>query len=40
MNGQPTPPDGVDFVMKAYGSNCGEIKDLDLHDLRPKSCTG
>lgn len=36
-NGQPTPPDGVDFVMKAYGSNCGEIKDMNIYSLRPKS---
>ena len=34
---QPTPPIGADFVIKAYGSNCGEIKDKDLHILRPKS---
>lgn len=36
-NGQPTPPDGADFAVKAYGSNCGKIKDDDLHILRPKS---
>lgn len=36
-NGQPTPPTGADFAMKAYGSNCGEIKEKDLHLLRPKS---
>jgi hypothetical protein len=34
---QPTPPKNVDFVMKAYGSNCGEIKKTNLNDLRPKS---
>jgi hypothetical protein len=36
-NNQPTPPNGADFVMKAYGSNCGEIKLSKLHKLRPKS---
>jgi len=35
--GQPTPPKNVDFVMKAYGSNCGEIKETELENLRPKS---
>lgn len=35
--GQPTPPDGADFVMKAYGSNCGELKFDNLSILRPKS---
>tara|TARA_Y100000992_G_scaffold128641_1_gene84702 strand:- start:255 stop:1064 length:810 start_codon:yes stop_codon:yes gene_type:complete len=35
--GQPTPPKNVDFVMKAYGSNCGEIKESELEELRPKS---
>jgi hypothetical protein len=34
---QPTPPPNADFVMKAYGSNCGEIKEDNLMDLRPKS---
>ena len=34
---QPTPPIGADFVIKAYGSNCGEIKDKELDKLRPKS---
>jgi hypothetical protein len=34
---QPTPPSGADFVMKAYGSNCGEIKNTNLNSLRPKS---
>jgi len=34
---QPTPPTGADFVMKAYGSNCGEIKETGLQQLRPKS---
>ena len=36
-NNQPTPPSGADFAMKAYGSNCGEIKEYNLQDLRPKS---
>lgn len=35
--GQPTPPNNADFAMKAYGSNCGEIVDKGLKDLRPKS---
>lgn len=35
--GQPTPPDGADFVIKAYGSNCGQIVDKDLKKLCPKS---
>ena len=26
-----------DFVIKAYGSNCGEIVEEGLQDLRPKS---
>lgn len=34
---QPTPPLGADFVMKAYGSNCGKLKYDDLENLRPKS---
>ena len=34
---QPTPPTGADFVMKAYGSNCGELKFDKLNELRPKS---
>jgi hypothetical protein len=36
-NNQPTPPNNCDFVIKAYGSNCGEIIDKELHLLRPKS---
>ena len=36
-NNQPTPPTNVDFVVKAYGSNCGTIQDIDLQTLRPKS---
>ncbi len=34
---QPTPPQNSDFVIKAYGGNCGEIMDTDLELLRPKS---
>ena len=34
---QPTPPKGSDFAIKAYGSNCGEIIEAGLKDLRPKS---
>ena len=36
-NGQPTPPTNGDFVIKAYGTNCGEIIDTKLELLRPKS---
>ncbi len=37
--GQPTPPDGADFAIRAYGGKCGEIKDIaeELKNLRPKS---
>lgn len=37
--GQPTPPDGADFAIRAYGGKCGEIKDTEeeLKKLRPKS---
>ena len=37
-NNQPTVPDPnlVDFALKAYGSNCGEIT-MDIINLRPKS---
>lgn len=34
---QPTPPQGADFALKAYGSNCGEIVETGLSGLRPKS---
>ena len=34
---QPTPPENCDFVIKAYGGNCGKIIDKGLHLLRPKS---
>jgi len=36
-NNQPTPPLNADFVMKAYGSNCGKIVTNNLKNLRPKS---
>ncbi len=36
-NGQPTPPNGADFVIRAYGGKCGEIVDMNLETLRPKS---
>ena len=36
-NNQPTPPQNCDFVIKAYGVNCGEIIDVNLDLLRPKS---
>jgi len=36
-NGQPTPPIGADFAMRAYGGKIGEIKIKDLNNLRPKS---
>lgn len=35
--GQPTPPKGADFVIRAYGGKCGEIVDSELELLRPKS---
>ena len=35
--GQPTPPKGADFAMRAYGGKCGEIVDTGLEALRPKS---
>lgn len=34
---QPTPPENVDFAIRAYGGKCGEIKTDNLHSLRPKS---
>lgn len=36
-NNQPTPPKNCDFVIKAYGGNCGKIIDKNLELLRPKS---
>lgn len=35
--GQPTPPKGADFAIRAYGGKCGEIVDTSLESLRPKS---
>jgi predicted RNA methylase len=37
QNKQPTPPSNADFVVKAYGGNCGEVKKQNLEVLRPKS---
>jgi len=37
VNGQPTPPNGADFAIKAYGGKCGEIQLEGLSNLRPKS---
>lgn len=39
-NNQPTPPItkmNTDFAVRAYGSKCGEIRKINLDDLRPKS---
>lgn len=36
-NNQPTPPEGADFALKAYGGKCGEITTENLDKLRPKS---
>lgn len=35
--GQPTPPKGADFAMRAYGGKIGEIITDNLEILRPKS---
>lgn len=35
--GQPTPPNGADFAMRAYGGKIGEIEKINLNKLRPKS---
>jgi hypothetical protein len=35
--GQPTPPTGADFAIRAYGGKCGELVIANLHTLRPKS---
>lgn len=35
--GQPTPPEGADFAIRAYGGKCGDIVCVDLNKLRPKS---
>tara|TARA_Y100000748_G_C15500940_1_gene490041 strand:+ start:3322 stop:4125 length:804 start_codon:yes stop_codon:yes gene_type:complete len=36
-NNQPTPPQGADFAIRAYGGKCGQIVDQGLQNLRPKS---
>lgn len=35
--GQPTPPLGADFAMRAYGGKIGEIRTENLNELKPKS---
>lgn len=35
--GQPTPPEGADFAIRAYGGKCGFIVEEGLETLRPKS---
>jgi len=35
--GQPTPPTGADFAVRAYGGKCGDIVKSGLEALRPKS---
>lgn len=35
--GQPTPPIGADFALRAYGGKCGDIIEQGLETLRPKS---
>ena len=35
--GQPTPPNGADFAVRAYGGKCGDIVKTGLETLRPKS---
>jgi len=35
--GLPTPPEGADFVMLAYGGKCGRIVQTNLDTLSPKS---
>lgn len=35
--GQPTPPTGADFAIRAYGGRCGEVVTTNLDRLRPKS---
>jgi len=37
IKNQPTPPEGADFAMRAYGGKIGYIKTDNLHELRPKS---
>lgn len=35
--GQPTPPTGADFAIRAYGGKIGKIEKIKLNELRPKS---
>jgi hypothetical protein len=35
--GQPTPPKGANFAIRAYGGQCGELVESNLESLRPKS---
>lgn len=35
--GQPTPPEGASFAIRAYGGRIGEIRSSDMRTLRPKS---
>ena len=34
---QPTPPQGADFAVRAYGGKCGDIVKDNIESLRPKS---
>lgn len=36
-NGQPTPSFNADFALRAYGGKIGEIVQVNLNTLRPKS---
>ena len=36
-DGQPTPPEGAHFALRAYGGTCGRIVRTNLSTLRPKS---
>jgi hypothetical protein len=36
-HGQPTPPVGADFAIRAYGGKIGVIEKNNLNNLRPKS---
>jgi hypothetical protein len=36
VNGKVAAPENVDFAVRAYGGNCGQIS-LDIEDLAPKS---
>lgn len=35
--GQPTPPKCAEFAIRAYGGKIGEIEEIKLSELRPKS---